>query len=244
MRQTRNRTMVAVALMGGMAAVAACGDDTPDVVSIAVTPSAGTVRSGATVQYTATPMDNGGNPISGVTVTWMSGDAAIATVDGNGLVTGVGNGSALITASSGSVSGTALATSWIGVTGAWSGSVIAGSPCSMTMSITENASGAITGTGTLNDPTDACIDGTYTIAGNNDVGMVPDSVFLAWTGASGNTVPIDMAGNFDGTGDYSGTMGNGCVGCPIQFTRGSVVPTVRAPAMAGREDRKEGGILK
>jgi len=62
---------------------------------------------GATVQLTASVRDQNGQAIAGATVTWASSDAAVAAVDASGVVTAVGNGTATVTASAGSASGTA-----------------------------------------------------------------------------------------------------------------------------------------
>ncbi len=80
------------------------------VASVDVTPSPATVQAGQTVQLTATPLDAGGNPLSGRVVTWSSNNTAAATVNSSGLVTGVAPGSATITATSEGKSGTSAVT--------------------------------------------------------------------------------------------------------------------------------------
>jgi len=62
------------------------------------------------VQLTATPKDASGNPLSGRVVTWATSNAALATVSGSGLVTGVAAGSVTITATSEGQQGTATIT--------------------------------------------------------------------------------------------------------------------------------------
>lgn len=77
------------------------------VEEVVVTPNGETLSSvGATVQLSATAQDASG-PISGKTFTWESSDEAVATVDGSGLVTAAGNGSATITATTGGTDGAA-----------------------------------------------------------------------------------------------------------------------------------------
>jgi uncharacterized protein YjdB len=61
---------------------------------------------GQMLQYTATLTNNAGNPITG-TVTWTSSNTSVATVNANGLVTALTNGTTIITATSGSVKATA-----------------------------------------------------------------------------------------------------------------------------------------
>src|SRR5438128_6563092 len=66
------------------------------VASVTVSPAAASVPVGQTVQLTATPKDAGGNPLSGRVVTWATSNAAVATVSGSGLVSGVAAGAATI----------------------------------------------------------------------------------------------------------------------------------------------------
>ncbi|HEV8399056.1 MAG TPA: Ig-like domain-containing protein, partial [Gemmatimonadales bacterium] len=79
----------------------------PPVASVDVTPTTASILAGSTVQLTATPKSANGTPLPGRVVTWASGNPAAATVDANGLVTGVGAGVATITATSEGQSGTA-----------------------------------------------------------------------------------------------------------------------------------------
>src|SRR5439155_1640308 len=76
------------------------------VASVTVSPATVSLQPGQTRQLTATPKDAGGNSLSGRVVTWASGSTAVATVSGSGLVSGVAAGSATITATSESKSGT------------------------------------------------------------------------------------------------------------------------------------------
>jgi hypothetical protein len=78
--------------------------------SVSISPATATVNIGQTQQLTATVRDASGNVLAGRTVAWSSGNTAAATVSGSGLVTAVAAGSATITASSGTASGTAAIT--------------------------------------------------------------------------------------------------------------------------------------
>src|SRR5207249_3673999 len=80
------------------------------VSSVTVSPASATVQVGLTVQLTATPKDASGKSLSGRAVTWSSSNTAVASVDGNGLVTGGTSGSATITATSEGQSGTSSIT--------------------------------------------------------------------------------------------------------------------------------------
>ncbi len=82
-------------------------------VAASITLSATTVTFsslGATQQLSATGKDQNGQTMSGLTVTWASSAAQVASVSSSGLVTSVGNGTAIITATSGAASGVAIVT--------------------------------------------------------------------------------------------------------------------------------------
>ena len=81
------------------------------VAAVNVMPPSARIVIGGTVQLTATPQDAGGNPLTGRTVTWSTSDPTVATVDANGLVTGVGTGGPVaISATSEGKSGAASVT--------------------------------------------------------------------------------------------------------------------------------------
>ncbi len=70
---------------------------------ITIEPAEATLTAiGETVQLTATVQDQNGQAIAGANVTWRSSDTAVARVSTTGLVTSTGNGTARITARSGS----------------------------------------------------------------------------------------------------------------------------------------------
>ena len=78
---------------------------------IDVDPSSHTLTSvGATKQLTVTVYDANNDIITGAAVTWESGDTNVATVNANGLVTAVADGSTNITATSGGESDSATIT--------------------------------------------------------------------------------------------------------------------------------------
>lgn len=90
-----------------------CGSasNTPNVASVAVSPSITSVVIGGTTQLTGTPKDATGNPVTGQTVTWSTGNASVASVSNTGLVTGVAAGGPVtITATSDGINGTASIT--------------------------------------------------------------------------------------------------------------------------------------
>ncbi|MDH4347298.1 MAG: plastocyanin/azurin family copper-binding protein, partial [Gemmatimonadota bacterium] len=81
--------------------------------SVSVTPATATLQTGGTVQLTATPLDQSGVPMTGLpAATFVSGNAAVATVSPQGLVTAVSAGTTNVTATitSGGVTQSATAT--------------------------------------------------------------------------------------------------------------------------------------
>ena len=99
----------------------ACGDgtteppppppDPPRPTTVTVSPATVELAAlGATVQLSAEVRDQNGQVMTGATVTWASGAAAVATISASGLVTAVADGTATITATSGSASGSATVT--------------------------------------------------------------------------------------------------------------------------------------
>lgn len=77
------------------------------VDKVAVSPATATVAAGQTTLLRAVLTDGTGQPLTGRVVSWTSSDEGKATVNADGLVTGVSVGSVTITATSEEKSGTA-----------------------------------------------------------------------------------------------------------------------------------------
>ena len=111
MRSSQRRLIIAFTLL----AFSSCGESpttTPPAppaarpTTVEVTPAASELTAiGASVQLNVRILDQRGQPMTGLTVTWATDDAAIAIVDSTGLVTAVRNGSASITATVETASG-------------------------------------------------------------------------------------------------------------------------------------------
>ena len=80
------------------------------LTSIAVTPATATVAAGSAQQFTATGTYSNGTTHNLTPATWTSSATSIATISGGGLATSVAQGSATITAKSGTISGSATLT--------------------------------------------------------------------------------------------------------------------------------------
>ena len=101
------RSLLACSLL-----LTACGgptEPTDSVASVTVTPDQATLAVGQVARLSATPLDRDGNPVV-KPVTWSSSAADVASVNSNGEVTGVSEGSASITATSETASASASVT--------------------------------------------------------------------------------------------------------------------------------------
>ena len=117
-----HRTLIRLsALLAVVALAKGCGDgDSPSAppmpeparpTTVTVSPATTELTvSGATVQLSAEVRDQNSNVMAAATVTWTSSAGSVATVNASGLVTGVAEGTATITASAGSAQGTAQIT--------------------------------------------------------------------------------------------------------------------------------------
>ena len=109
-------TGLATAAGGGATVVtAAAGEASADAVvtvmqladSVSVSPSAATVALGDTLRLVAEAFDENAHSVEGAVLNWWSSDSSVARVDGTGLVRGVAEGVASVTATAGSARGTA-----------------------------------------------------------------------------------------------------------------------------------------
>ena len=75
--------------------------------SVIVSPPADTVALGDTLRLVAEAFDENAHRVEDAEFTWSSSDSSVATVDGSGLVRGVAEGAAAITATAGSARDTA-----------------------------------------------------------------------------------------------------------------------------------------
>jgi hypothetical protein len=103
MRRTRGvrvlGTVCVAALIFSACDSSPSGPAEPVVASVTITPSDPAIVAGQTVQLTATARAADGTTIPGKTFTWQSQNAAVASVSGSGLVTGVQAGTATVSAS-------------------------------------------------------------------------------------------------------------------------------------------------
>jgi hypothetical protein len=177
----------------------------PTLVSIAVTPATATIGINATQQFTATGTfsDNSTKDVT-TQSTWTSSDPATAMIGAStGLATGVaGGGPVTITATDGTVKGTAQIT----VSSAPTLKSIAVTPASATIGV--NATQQFTATGTFSDNStkDVTTQSMWT-SSNTGTATVGAATGLA-TGVAGGTVTITATdGTIKGTAQLTVSSG-------------------------------------
>src|SRR5690606_15172997 len=98
-------SVTVTASSGGKSATLGLVASAVPVGKVVVTAPQDTTIAGMTVQLTAVTLSAADAPLSGRAVTWATADPAIATVSATGIVSGVGPGPAIVTATSEGVSG-------------------------------------------------------------------------------------------------------------------------------------------
>lgn len=106
----RSTSRLAAILLVTLAACSAPGSAPVSVASVTVTPSTISLVSGETRKAVATRYDGSGAVLPPGATTWRSSNAAVASVDAEGTVTGMAAGTATITATSEGISATASVT--------------------------------------------------------------------------------------------------------------------------------------
>ena len=100
-------TCIALSACGGGGSGGGDRDAQPVLTSLSVSPAELTLEAlGATAQLEATARDQNGNALSAL-LTWGSSDTVVVTVDADGVVTALNNGTATVTVRSGGVSASA-----------------------------------------------------------------------------------------------------------------------------------------
>ncbi len=98
------------ASVNGKSGIAMITVEKTPVTTVVVTPPHVDAAPGVQTQLSAIAYDAAQNPLTGRAITWSTSNAAVATVDANGMVSAVGTGAATITATAEGKSGTATIT--------------------------------------------------------------------------------------------------------------------------------------
>ena len=144
----------------------------PVLTSITLKPANPSIGKGGTQQFTATGTNDDGSTVNPKNLTWTSSDKTIATVNSSGLAKAVTPGSATITATSGTVSGTATLT----VTASALTSISITAPSSV---VSLGSTDQFTATGTFADGSSSTITNSVTWNTSNQNVVTIDSQGLA-----------------------------------------------------------------
>jgi len=104
----QHRSAGAIAIVANQTLPVKFRIETGIVGAVIVTPATATIGVGATQLFVASLLDLHGEPLVGPAISWASNDTDVATVNGDGLATGISVGDAEITATSGPAAGSAL----------------------------------------------------------------------------------------------------------------------------------------
>ena len=87
-----------------------CEETTEPVADLVLSHTSATVVVGDTLRITAAMYDANGDVLSGRSVSWSSADTTVATVDTEGLVTGMAEGTTTVAATSEGISASTTVT--------------------------------------------------------------------------------------------------------------------------------------
>lgn len=147
-----------------------------EVTAITISASAISIHGATTSQLSAVTTPAGG------AVTWESSNTAVATVSNTGLVTGVSNGTAVITARSGDVSATCTAT-------------VSGFATLTGIDAVYTQSGTVYDTASLNDlKTDLVVTGTYD---DSTTAVITDYTLSGTLAEGTSTITVSYGGFTD-----------------------------------------------
>ncbi len=223
-----SRFLAAVVSLSSLAGCDGAGPspEPAPVAGVTIAPTEPALAAGATLQLTATPLDADNQPLSGRTVTWSTASPEIATVSDGGVVTGVAQGAAAITATVESHSAQVTAT--VGPAGVASISisppvqaVFPGQQSQLTATTRDNAGNILTDreiTWSSSDPNVAEVSATGLVTGVN-AGKV------SITATSESKLAIALIDIVEG-----GVVGAG--GGTVSAFAGTVVLTVPPGALA------------
>lgn len=168
-------------------------DPPPRVTTIILSTSASstTLQSlGDTIQYQASARDANGQVINGTALTWASSDISVATVDSQGLVTAIGNGTSDITASASGVSSSPARIT------------VSQTPASVILSTSSPATTLESLGNTIQ----------YQASARDANGQIINSAVFAWSSSDASVATVDSAGLVTAVGngatDIAATAGS------------------------------------
>jgi uncharacterized protein YjdB len=199
------RTIGLLALLSTFSLLIACGGSshpktTPTLTSVTLSLSAGTsstIALGTTAQFTATGLFSDGSTQTMAGASWTSSNPAVATIDGNGLVSSKSQGQTTITVTINGVSGSATIT--------------VGPPVLVRLSISSSASSVPLG-----------LSAQFTVSGTMTDGTAAANPSVTWTSSNTSVATVSPSGlvTTKGTGQTTITVASGSITAAITLTVG------------------------
>lgn len=195
-RISSSLAVLALAVLTAAGCDSSTGND-DSIASLSVNPETPVMHIGNVQQLVATPATSSGKILEGKTIAWSSSNPAVATVDGNGLVTALAGGTTTVSASVGGKSDDAAVTVWFPVqtvtlasTGGATTMCMEGS-LALVPTYVDATGATVTGrqaAWTSEDPTIAEVTATGVIIGR-DIGV---TTITATSGTAQGTFVIDV----------------------------------------------------
>lgn len=161
------------------------------VASVTLTLASTTLTSNGTTQATATPKDGSGNALTGRTITFASSNTAVATVGAtSGLVTAVGPGTSIISATAEGQTGSATVT-------VCQAGIVPVASASATTYVSAASGNDATGTGSCAAPFKTITKGVTGAASGTVIRVSPGT----YNTALGETFPINLPAGVQLIGD-------------------------------------------
>ncbi|MCY4647085.1 MAG: Ig-like domain-containing protein [Gammaproteobacteria bacterium] len=182
--------------------------------SVVVSPAADTIAPGDTLRLAAEAFDDNGHLVEGAEFRWSSSDVSVASLVGAGLVTGVAEGTATVTATAGDASGTSDIT------------VVASAPTAVGVTPDTVALTALGQTAQLAAEV------------RDQIGRVMESVPVSWSSADTTVAAVDSAGLVTAIGGGATTVAatagevSGAAVVAVTQSAGSVVVSPAADTIA------------
>ncbi|HEU4628146.1 MAG TPA: Ig-like domain-containing protein [Gemmatimonadaceae bacterium] len=181
------------------------------VASVTIAPDPTKLVPGQTAQLAATVRDAGGNVLTGRTISWATGDHAVATVTTSGVVTAVGVGSTTVSAATGGITGTAAV-----VVAAPAPSSVNLNPSALSLTVGQSAPVAAT-----------VRDASGNVLPNAPVAWATDNAAVATVSSSG-TVTATGAG----TATITASSGGATAALPVTVSLIPVASVALVPSSA------------
>lgn len=228
-RISSSLAVLALAVLTAAGCDSSTGND-DSIFSVAVNPPTPVLHVGGTQQLVATPATSSGKILEGRTTAWSSSNPAVATVDGNGLVTAIAPGTSTVSATVGNLSDDAVITVWYPVQSI----SLAGTGGATTMcqegslklipTVTDASNAVVTGrqfTWTTSNPVAAVVSPFGTLTGGPAGGPLPSTATITAT-SEGVSATFDITTN-----------------CPAVVVEVELVPTLGANMAVGMTDQFE-----